>query len=104
MVVQKINSKKKSTYENHHIKNTNHCSGDEGICLLIVKLQVGNLILCLLLKFFVYLIYNVGSNLIIEKVEYENGNFAPNHLTQLYLAQVSNDIDKEKRLEDCKER
>ena len=98
MVVQKINSKKKSTYENHHIKNTNHCSGDEGICLLIVKLQV------LLLKFFVYLIYNVGSNLIIENVEYENGNFAPNHLTQLYLAQVSNDIDKKKRLEDSKER
>ena len=44
------------------------------------------------------------SKLIIEKVEYENGNFAPNHLTQLYLAQVSNDIDTKKRLEDSKER
>ena len=39
MVVQKINSKKKSTYENDHIKNTNHSGGDEGIYVIIVKLQ-----------------------------------------------------------------
>ena len=51
-----------------------------------------------------YHIHNIYSNLIIEKVEYENGNFAPDHLTQLYLAQVSNDIDEKKRLEDSKER
>ena len=99
MVVQKINSKKKSTYENDHIKNTNRCSGDEGIYFVIVKLQVGNWNFKR-----AYLIYNVGSNLIIEKVEYENGNFAPNHLTQLYLAQVSSDIDIKKRLEDSQER
>ena len=42
MVVQKINSKKKSTYENDNIKNTNHCSGDEGIDIIVVKLQVFN--------------------------------------------------------------
>ena len=99
MVVQKINSKKKSTYENNHIKNTNHSSGDEGIYIIIVMLQVVNQnywFKC------VHLMHNIGLNLIVETVEYENGNFAPNHLTQLYLAQVSNDIDK--RLEDSKER
>ena len=98
MVVQKINSKKKSTYENDNIKNANHCSGDEGIDIIVVKLQVFYWFKC------VHLMHNIGLNLIVETVEYENGNFAPNHLTQLYLAQVSNDIDKEKRLEDCKER
>ena len=48
--------------------------------------------------------HNIGLNLIVETVEYENGNFAPNHLTQLYLVQVSSDIDEKRRLEDIQER
>ena len=54
-----------------------------------------------------FLSWNI-SNLIVtcyhylEKVEYENGNFAPSHLQQLYMAQFEQELLGDETPETCK--